>query len=509
MSNEKTNAVIAGGPVHARPIGATPARMAALRAVKLCRIRKSFAEDVIESTIDNSTIASSDRAFASKLVLGVVSTRGVLEEVLDRCLDSPDDVKPDVRDALCISTYEIIFLDKEPYAAVSQGVELVRGIAPQASGLANAVLRRVVEARDEFPFGDPTQDLAAHARVCGFPLWIAELLAQDLGTEQAHAFMDASNEPAPVFVAVNAIKSNDDDIVQLLEDAGGDPEPVQVDGRVVEGCYRIDSARMLLEEKVDDAFSDGLLFVSDAAAQRVAQLVLPCGEGEEPDGPPASFLEIGAGRGTKTILLQSFMRRRWGSSPKEYVVVDKYEFRIRALINRINDYGLSISELLVADGTELDKDVDPDRLFDIIFIDAPCSGLGTLRRHPDILWRLTPEMIDESAQCGLDMLKNAASHVAPGGILAYATCTVTTAENESVISKFLESEQGSAFEIVPIGEKDVFASDLTSQGCDAHFMAKMRRKADDVPYSDAAADGDAPSSDAAADDARDGGAGSR
>ena len=157
--------------------------MAALDACRIVRERSAYAQDVIQATIDRSHIAPEDRAFATLLVLGVVSTEGVLDELIDRSLRSPRDVKPDVRDALRIAAYEMVFLKKEPYAVVDQGVELVRAVAPRAAGLGNAALRALTRVAAEFPFGDPATDDAAFARLCGFPQWLAELLVRDLGPE--------------------------------------------------------------------------------------------------------------------------------------------------------------------------------------------------------------------------------------------------------------------------------------------------------------------------------------
>ena len=188
---------------------ASPARLAALDVVRAVRERDAFAQDVIGTRIDRSDLSSEDRAFATKLALGVVSATGTLDEIIDRALNAPSDVKPDVRDALRVSTYEIIFLGKTPHAAVDQGVELVRSFAMSASGLANAVLRKIVLMRQAFPFGDPMRDPEALARLHAFPLWLARKLIVDLGPQEALDFMRASNEQAPLFIAVNAAKTSD------------------------------------------------------------------------------------------------------------------------------------------------------------------------------------------------------------------------------------------------------------------------------------------------------------
>lgn len=447
---------------------ASPARQQALRAVRLIRERDAFAQEIMAQTVDRAHLSPADRAFATRLVLGVVSMRGVLDEVLDRCMRSPDDVTCEVRDALEISTYEILFLDKSPHAAVDQGVELVRGVAPRAGGVANAVLRNVVRAKPSFPFGNPSSDIEAYARLHGFPAWLAQRLVDDLGASAAHELIKASNEPAPVFVAVNAARATDDEVVSVLAEADAHPEAALVNGCEVAGCFRLADGRVLLDERVRALIDGGCLLVSDAASQAVAALVLPRER-------PASFLEIGAGRATKTILIQSNAYRRWGAAVDEYVALDSRSFKSELLKQRICTYNTPVSEVLTGDATCLDKTIG-SRLFDVVFIDAPCTGVGTLRRHPEIRWHLRPEASSDLAELGLAMLKSAASHVSENGVLAYATCTVFPEENAQVIARFLKSEQGRGFSLEPVCGASAFASNVSVGGCDAHFCALMRRR---------------------------------
>lgn len=450
--------------------GASPARLAALEVVRISRERDAFAQELISKHIDDSSMSREDRAFATLLVLGVVSSRGTLDEVLNRCMNSPKDVQDNVRDALQISAYEIIFLDKSPHAAVDQGVELVRSVAPKAAGLANAVLRKLVKAKEHFPFGDPRTDIEAYARLVAFPVWLVDKIRSILGPQEAHAYFKASNEPAPVFLAVNAAKAQEEEALSVLEAAKGNPQASGAGGVDVEGCYLIESGQVLLDGRVSRMIRRGEILVSDAASQAVAKLVLP----EEGQAIPGSLLEIGAGRGTKTILLQSNAQRRWNAQISRYVTVDNHKFKTKLLADRALQYGVHVSEALTGDATRL-EDVLGDEQFDLVFIDAPCTGLGTLRRHPEIRWRLKPETVTSYAQLGLEMLKSASHHVKVGGQLAYATCTITDEEDVQVIKAFLKSEECARFRLVPIAGRSSFATHLVSRGSDAHFAVKMTR----------------------------------
>lgn len=446
---------------------ASPARLAALDVVRTVREREAFAQDVIGKRIDSSALSPEDRSFATLLALGVVSSAGTLDDVLDRALSKPTDVQPDVRDALRLSVYEIIFLNKTPHAAVDQGVELVRSFAPRAAGLANAVLRKVVALRASFPFGDPTRDVEALARLHAFPVWLARKLVLDLGPQAALDFMRASNEPAPLFVAANAAKADEAVVAAAFAKAGESTQPVEIDGVPVPGCLRVKDNRALLLPQVKQLFVQGKILVSDAASQLVAASVLP-------QNKPASLLEVGAGRATKTILLQSAAQRTWGSQIESYVTLDNHGFKTKLLLERAERYGSCVSEALTGDALALGN-VVRGRLFDVVFIDAPCSGLGTLRRHPEIRWRLQPEDVAAFAKTQLGMLRAAAGHVTPGGTLAYATCTVTCEEDNQTVKAFLASEEGQRFQLAPIAGRPCLATRLAPGSSDAHFAVRFTR----------------------------------
>lgn len=456
------------------------ARRLAVEIGRDARERKAFASDLLDARLGKSGLNAAERAFTRVLVLGVVATVGTLDEVIGRCLDRAGDVGLQLRDALRVSTYEIIFLNKDAYVAVDQGVELAAFVQPRARRLANAVLRRIMAARKSFPFGDPQTDDAALARLYGFPLWMAQMFIAEMGRTSAEHFMAASNEPASVYFGVNALCTSDAAIENAFTREKITLKPVTLpvvsadesSARTVtiSGCFEAPHASTVTSHVARRAFDRGQLLVSDAAAQAVALLALP-------DVAPTSFLEVGSGRGTKTILLQSNAYRRFGTQ-MDLTCVDDHEFKMNVATSRAERYGAHISHPLVADGRTL----SPDQFnagFTAALVDAPCSGLGTLRRHPEIRWRLAPRDIAALAELELDLITAAARLVVPFGQLTYATCTVSAAENEGVIKRFLASDTGKQWRIVPTpvggASKLFFKTTLTAGGCDAHFACRLRR----------------------------------
>ncbi|MDR0514802.1 MAG: hypothetical protein LBG81_06550, partial [Coriobacteriaceae bacterium] len=435
-----------------KPKRLSPARKAAWEVGILARKRSAFVQEVIASNIDASAMTPADKAFATRLALGVAATWGTLDELIDRFLDSPEGLQAEVRDALRISCYEMLFLGKSPHAAVDQGVELVRSVTHRATGLANAVLRKIAAAKKDFPFGDPAHDLAALARLHAFPLWLASLLVHELGWQKAASFMEASNQPPPIYLAVNPLKCDEDEVIALFDRLQIPYAPFAAPYGTIPGCLRLLDPHALRHRQLARLFDEGKVLVSDAASQMVAALALPVQN-------PASFLEIGAGRGTKTILLQGNALRRFGNQ-MSLSILDSHHFKVRMTQERSVAYGVRIDHAFTLDATlplELSEGLGGLR-YDAVLVDAPCSGLGTLRRHPEIRWKLTPEAIASVAAVQEAMLAQAAALVAPGGMLTYSTCTVGALENEGQVGRFMKSEAGKAFRLLPVSGKACFST---------------------------------------------------
>lgn len=458
---------------------ASSARLYAWETLDYIRKHGSYAHDSIDKIIGHSGLDEKDKAFATRLVLGVVSAEGTLDAVLDGCMNKPGDVKGDVRCALRISTYEMLFLDKPAHVAIHQGVELVGSFAPKAKGLANAVLRKVARASEDFPFGNPDSEPDAFAVSCGLPPWLVRYGIDCLGDKAARHMFSEGMEPASVFVYVNPIKLSDSEFLEAAGRAHIDVMPVKVYGRTIAGCYLLCDRRAVAKAEMLSLIENGCLLVSDASAQSVASFaagayVRACKDaGIAPaDG---AFLELCAGRATKTVMVQGDIYRAASVQSGGYAAVDNLGFKTSILEERCALYGVEVRDAITADATDLST-VLGNRRFHTVFIDAPCSGLGTMRRHPEIRWKATADTIVKSAQTGLSILKGAAEFVNRGGYIVYATCTFSREENEGVISAFLKSGEGASFRILPIGGKDrpFFTAADAPDAADSHFCAILK-----------------------------------
>ena len=434
---------------------ATDARRQALALLGERRRRDARARDLLRASSELDALTERDRAFATRLVLGATAAEGALDHFLDGHLRRGARLEPRVRDALRLSSFELLYLDGRADVCVSQGVELVRGVAPRAAGLANAVLRRVAEvdvaavAAARRRVSDGVFDAGDLALVGALPTWLCERALESLGDADAAAWARGALEPAGAWVA--GFKRGQTPFESLLRDAGCAPEEGPLPGSYLLGA----PARLApsgLVERVD-------VIPCDLAAQEVARAAAPA--------PGERVLEVGQGRGTKTLLLEGAACAAGG--PCEIVAVEVSPRKSELAARRMEAAGISGHVRCVcADGRRLGDDLG---LFDLVFLDAPCTGTGTLARHPEIAWSLALDAAHELASLQRELLASAASRVAPGGRLVYATCSILAEEDEHVVESLLASPLGAAFELVRSGRTAV------RPGVDTHFHAELRRRA--------------------------------
>lgn len=451
-------------------VGPSAARLSAIRALAAVRTRDAYVAPVIEAEVARAGLAGADRAMAVTLALGVVETLGVLDEVIDRY--AARKVEPRVRDALRVAVYELLYMKTPARAAVHQGVEAVRTLRPQAASMANAILRRVAETADDFPWGDPAADLGAAARAAGYPEWIANRAVEVLGGDAGAEMLASARTPAPLYVRVNPFVSDLAGAIDMLAEDGTGVVPSPPDS----WALRVTDDRAAVTGR---AVREGAVVVTDAAAQ-----VAPIAVGARPGG---TIVDVGAGRGTKTVALQGMSVQ--AGAPARIVSVDTHEYKVRILAERMRDLGVPGVETVVSDIQSLPQTVVPPASADAVLLDAPCSGTGTLRRHPEIIWRLEPSQIARFAALQLELLIASARLVRPGGVLVYSTCSVMDAENGDVVRAFLGQESGREFAIDPLGTavpevwrrfitpEGHFRSWPTIDGPDGHFVARLIRTA--------------------------------
>lgn len=432
-------------------MGLSPGRTAALGVMaEVARGRR------LDRAFDRRTRGLSDleRRFAHELSYGTVRFRGRLDHLIALHLDRPlDRLERPVLDVLRLGAYQVLFMEVPSYAAVSQAVDLVRAAgASKASGLVNAVLRAVARAGDDasqFPsFGD---DPAAYLSTWGsHPRWMIDRWLARWSADEVRRLVEANNRVPPL--AIVPLLRGDEaraQAIAAIEALGGRAAPAGrgADALVVEGV----GVEAVLERVP--------AFVQDPAATLVGRFV---------DVRPGQIVaDLCAAPGGKALYLA-----RAGA----YVVAsDPSMSRLALLADNVARTGLSVRVVRAR------AEAPPVATADVVLVDAPCTGTGTLRRHPDARWRLSPGDVSSLARVQARIVRGAARAVPSGGLLVYSTCTLEVEENEGVVDGFLEAHGDFHGEFAPaLGFDDVddrgrLAVSPARSGFDGAFAARMRR----------------------------------
>ena len=380
----------------------TSSRLVALDA--LVRIEDgAYAQVLLPAMLRDSNLRDRDRAFTTDLVYGTVRAQRRLDDLVTRAAKRPlHRLDPPVRAALRLGAYQLLH-DVPRHAAVSETVDALAARSPRARGFANAVLRALTRLGPPWP--EPSTDAVA----LSYPDWIAERLARDLGDDDARAALVAMNEPAAMTLRPNPRQATADGLEAELRAANVNVER----GALVPDALIV---RGLGDPATLPAVRDGRATPQDQASQALVGALDPhVGD---------RVADLAAAPGGKATAIAE----RVGADGV-VVALDVDGGRLRLVTEASARLGLHVVHAVLADGRALP--LAPER-FDRVLLDAPCSGLGVLRRRPDARWRLNESSIGELAALQRDLLAAAAALVRPGGVLVYSVCTLTRAETVDV-----------------------------------------------------------------------------
>jgi 16S rRNA (cytosine967-C5)-methyltransferase len=397
------------------------ARRAALRALAAVEEHGTWSNLAVPDAVAGLDDAR-DRAFASHLAYDALRWEGTLDWALGHHLRRPlADVEPALRRVLRLGALQLLRTGVPDRAAVATSVSLAREAVPSrrakgAGGFVNGVLRSLARERDRLPWPDRDREPVAHlALTTAHPAWVVAELLERLGPERTEALLQADND-APG-VTLRAVGDRDALLAELA-DAGVDAEPGQTPTAV--RAPGADPRRLA-------AVTEGRAVVQDEASQRVG---LAAGV-----RPGDRVLDLCAGPGGKTTHLAA------QAGPEGAVVaVELHPHRARLIEEAAARVGVEV-DVRVGDATA--PPLRPDERFDVVLLDAPCTGLGTGRRRPEIRWRVTPGDVDDLAALQTRLLEVARGHLAPGGRLTYSVCTWTHAETEGVVGHLDDVAAGS------------------------------------------------------------------
>ena len=451
-------------------VAVSPARR--LAAEVLLRVEQggAFANLALDGALRSAGVLEPrEAALCTELTYGALRWQLQLDRALAAHSDRPPgDLDPPVRAALRISTFELLHHPRVPaHAAVDQGVELVRtlGLA-RAAGYANAVLRRISETRTPPPPPSREADPIGHvAAVTAHPRWLVERWAKWLGLDETEKLCAANQQQAPAVLRVARRRATRERVQETLRDAGIESQA---------GRYSPDA--LILGAGAPPALDieghdEGLFQAQNESAQLVSLYVAP---------PPGSrVLDACAAPGAKACHLAEL-------GAGTVVAVDLHARKAQQVEVAARRLGLPEVRAVAADAT---LPLPGEATFDVALVDAPCSGFGTLRRHPEVKLRRTPEDVDRLATLQAKLLEQVARSVKPGGLLVYSVCTLTPEECDEQAQRFLSSNPGFHLERPPPGwalppadadcidEEGRLRTFPHRSGTDGFFAVRLRKEA--------------------------------
>lgn len=437
------------------------ARQTALDVLVRCRTRKAWADAALGPLLRQRGLTGADAALCSRIVYGVLQNQALLDFYLAAwCSQKPEHLQPPLLDILRIGLYQILFLDKIPVnAAVNESVELAKASGRgSAAGLVNAVLRRAARERDHLPPIPDKDHIAYLSTKYSHPRWLVKRLTALLG-EETESFLAADNTPAPLTIQVNPLKTRAEDLTAALAAQGVTARPHPW----VPGCLELTGVGDLT---VLDPFQKGEFLVQDGAAALVARVA-----GVEPGD---RVLDVCAAPGGKSFSAAFAMADRG-----RIIACDLHENKLKRVQEGARRLGLGCVETVAADGRNFRPEWE--NLFDTVLVDAPCSGLGIIRKKPDARYK-TLESLFTLPVVQDAILRNAARYVRPGGTLVYSTCTILPEENQQVTEAFLAETpefERTPFDLPePVGKTE---GEITlwphRHGTDGFYICRMTRRA--------------------------------
>jgi len=429
--------------------------------------RGAYAEPLVDKTLAGEDWDNiHDRSLLTEMVYGVLRMRGRLDWIIGFIYRGQlGKMDPGLKNIIRTGLYQILILDRIPdHAAVDESVRITEKMFPGRTGLVNAILRNTIRRSGDIAYPAFDKDPASHISIYhSHPIWLVKRWIAAFGTEETLKLCSANNEKAPLCIRINGIKATRESVMERLAQDGCE---VRETAFSKDGIYIINISKPIREL---DAYKKGYFQVQDEASQLTSRIVDPQG-GE-------GILDICSGVGGKTTHLAALMRN-CGS----ILAIDIQEDKLKLLKKLSIRLGISILEIRKGDATK-DLGRDFQNRFDRILIDAPCTGLGTLRRNPEIKWRIHPEDIKKITEIQKKILDRSHNYLKPGGILVYSTCTIMPEENEDIVNDFLSRNRD--YKSIPIAgsipgalvdASGFFRTYPHRHGMDGFFAALLQRE---------------------------------
>lgn len=425
----------------------------------------SYSNISLNKKINNLKATYIDRRFISQLVYGVLENRIFLDHVIrEYSTTKLRKINNYILNDLRMGAYQIIFLDKIPHsAAVNESVKLAKKKYQGLEGFVNGILRSIVRNVDHLPMPDREKDLKLFLSVkYSHPEWLVERWLERYGEAFTERLLAEDNKAPAMTIRANLLKTNPEQLKADLAEEGFITEV----GKICKSCLKVLHMNKSIMES--PLFEKGHFIVQDEGSSLTAE-VMGARKGDV-------VLDVCAAPGGKTLYMAELMENQG-----VLVARDVYPHKLQMIEDNAKRHGITVIKPQLFDAVKLDKDAIGK--LDKVLVDAPCSGMGIIRRKPEIRYNKNLEDITSLAALQKNILENAVQYLKVGGELVYSTCTLEPEENELVIGRFVEASKG-AYEFVDLNAylPDELKSDKPyiylyphQTGSDGFFISKIKK----------------------------------
>lgn len=430
------------------------ARLLAVQLLDKTFLKNGFSNIVLDTALNGSQLSVQDKKFCTALYYGVIERKITLDYIISKYCKQPKKLDATVFNILRLGIYQLLYMDNVPdNAAVDESVKLAKKTGHfKLSGLVNAVLRNFI--RDDKKYQFPKNHFEMLSVKYSAPVWLIKKITNEYGRNYADAVLESSVKKPPVTIRLNNVHADKN---ALLDNSG---EFEFIKDKFIPNCYELQGGGDITSVP---AFEKGMFHVQDSASQLCCMALNP----QKND----IVIDICSAPGGKTFTIAEMME-----NTGTVYAFDLYEKRVGLIKQGAERLGLSNIKAQVGDASVFNENIP---LADKILCDVPCSGLGVIRRKPEIKYK-NPNEFENLPDIQYKILENASKYLKIGGELVYSTCTLNKKENEEVIEKFLEnhSEFTGVNFLENLGEPfNDFKAVLSPEyfNCDGFFISKIKK----------------------------------
>ncbi|WZL74788.1 16S rRNA (cytosine(967)-C(5))-methyltransferase RsmB [Clostridiaceae bacterium 35-E11] len=425
---------------------------------------KAFSNIAINRQLKGQEIVPMDRRFVTELVYGVLENKLYLDFIIGAFSKIKiKKINKVVLNILRMGLYQMIYLDKIPeFAAVNESVKLVKKMDYRATAFVNGILRNYLRNKEKVKMPTLQAQPIEHLSIkYSHPTWMVERWLKQFGQDFTESMLKANNETPKLTIRTNTLKITREALIEHLQNEG-----IQASkGIYIDEAIYIENIGNLQEW---ESFHKGLFQIQDESSMCVAHVMDP--------KPGELIVDVCAAPGGKTTHIAQLMENKG-----RILARDIYDHKLKLIDDNALRLGIDVIKTMRFNAKALDHSLLEKA--DRVLVDAPCSGLGIIRRKPELKYNKCPDDIEDITMLQLEILNNASKYVKEDGILVYSTCTIEKEENIGVVEKFIEQNRN--FEILDVN--DVLPKTLRSKekylqlypnihGMDGFFICKFKKK---------------------------------